>query len=55
MKSFDTKINCFGGQNLPQWLFSLFKVESDNSFPLYPRSKKGLKKKKNKVSYQNIF
>jgi hypothetical protein len=36
---FDTKINCFGGQNLLQGLLSLTKPESNDSLSLFPPKK----------------
>jgi hypothetical protein len=40
MKSFDTKINCFGDYNLPQRLLFLFRLESDDSLSLSSQQKK---------------
>jgi hypothetical protein len=39
MKPFDTKIDYFGGQNLPQQLISLSKPEFDDSLSLLPTKK----------------
>jgi len=39
MKLFDTKIDYFGGQNLPQQLISLSKLEFDDSLSLLPTKK----------------
>jgi len=44
IESFETKINRFGGQNLPQWPFSI-------SLP----NRKRLKKVENEVGYQNVL
>jgi len=48
LKSFDTKINCFGCLNLPQQQFFLFKLESGDP-PSLSFTKKKIKIEENEV------
>jgi hypothetical protein len=50
MEPFDTKIDRFGGRNLPQQLLSLSKLEFGTPF-FSSTKKKRLKREENKVWY----